>query len=161
MCVDNASSRFKALFPKIADLHAPFIQNQVRGFDNCPWTTVQIKREIHHRDFLFSKARKSKLDEDWLAYQTARNRVSNAVRKTKQTYNKTELIKDHQDDSKAFWRTMKKMLPGEKKSRSIKNIQIDRKLCTNNKKIANAFNTFFYTFLCISCYTPQTISGSW
>ena len=53
------------------------------------------------------------------------------------------MIKDHQNDSKAFWKTMKKILPGEKKSSVIKNIQVDGKLCTNNKKIANAFNMFF------------------
>ena len=142
VCVDNAWSRFKALFLKVADRHAPFIQKRVRGLDNCPWITGQIKREIRHRDFLLSKARKSKLDEDWLAYRTARNRVSNAVRKAKQIYNK-KLIKDHQNDSKAFWKTMKKILPGEKKSSVIKNIQVDGKLCTNNKKISNAFNMFF------------------
>ena len=38
---------------------------------------------------------------------------------------------------------MKKILPGEKKSSVIKIIQVDGKLCTNNKKIANAFNMFF------------------
>ena len=141
VCVDNAWSRFKAIFLQVADRHAPFIQKRVRGRD-CPWITGQIKREIRHRDFLLKKARKSKLDEDWLAYRTVRNRVSNIVRRAKQTYNK-KLIKDHQDDSKTFWKTMKKILPGEKKSSVIKNIQVDGKLCTNNKKIANAFNMFF------------------
>jgi len=110
----------------------------------APGLTGQIKREIHHQDFLLKKARKSKLDEDRLAYQTMRNRVSNIVRRAKQTYmyNK-KLIKDHQDDSKTFWKTMYKILPGEKKSSVIENIQVDGKLCTNNKKISNAFNMFF------------------
>ena len=111
MCVDNAWSRFKAIFLQVADRHAPFIQKRVRGRD-CPWITGQIKREIRHRDFLLKKARKSKLDEDWLE-KTVRNRVSNIVRRAKQTYNK-KLIKDHQDDSKTFWKTMKKILPGER-----------------------------------------------
>ena len=35
VCVDNAWSRFKALFLKVADRHAPFIQKGVRGLDNC------------------------------------------------------------------------------------------------------------------------------
>ena len=30
-------------------LMRPFIQKQVRGLDNCPWRTGQIKREIRHR----------------------------------------------------------------------------------------------------------------
>ena len=76
---------------KVADNHAPFIQKRIRGLDNCPWITGQIKREI---------------------------------RKAKQIYNK-KLIKDHQDDSKAFWKTMKKILSGENKSSVIKNTQVD------------------------------------
>ena len=79
------------------------------------------------------KARKSKLDEDWLAYRTVRN----IVRRAKQTYNK-KLIK-----AKTLWKTMKKILPGEKKPSVIKNIQVDGKLFASNKKIANAFNMFF------------------
>ena len=74
--VGNAWSRFKAIFLKVVDRQAPFIQKRVRGRD-CPWITGQIKREIRHPDFLLKKARKSKLDENWLAYRTVRNRVSN------------------------------------------------------------------------------------
>lgn len=48
VCVDNAWSRFKAIFLQVADRHAPFIQKRVRGCD-CPWITGQIKREIRQR----------------------------------------------------------------------------------------------------------------
>lgn len=93
VCVGNAWSRFKTLFLKIADRHAPFIQKWARGLDNCPWINGQIKHEIRHWDFLLSKAEKSKLDEHWLAYLVARNRVSNAVRKAKQIYNLRNWLK--------------------------------------------------------------------
>lgn len=85
VCVDNAWSRFKTLFLKITDRHAPFIQKWVRGLDNYPWINGQIEHEICHLDFLLGKAQKSKLDEHWLANWTARNRVSNVVRKAKQS----------------------------------------------------------------------------
>ena len=49
-CVDNAWSRFKAIFLQVADRHAPFIQKRVRGRD-CPWITGQIKREMSSRLF--------------------------------------------------------------------------------------------------------------
>jgi len=48
---------------------------------------------------------------------------------------------------------MKKILHGEKKSTLIKNIQVDGKLCTNNKMIVNAFNMFFY----ISCHAQDNL----
>ena len=72
-----------------------------------------------------------------------RNRVSNSVKKAKQTYNK-KLIENHQGDAKAFWRTMKTVLPGEKKTAG-KSIEVNGKLCGDERKIANSFNSFFVT----------------
>ena len=107
--------------------------------------TGQIKKDIHQRDYLLKKARKSSRDEDWLAYKSMGNRVTNSVKRAKQTYNK-KLIDNHKDDTKAFWRTMKKIIPGNKSSGGSKNINIDGVLCSeasDGKKIANDFNNFF------------------
>jgi len=48
-----------------------------------------------------------------------RNHVTNSVKKPKQTYNK-KLIDNHKNDTKAFSRTMKKIIPGEKSSAGFK-----------------------------------------
>ena len=80
---------------------------------NCPWMTGNIKRDIRQRDYLLKKARKTSRDEDWLAYKSMRNRVSNSVKKEKQTYNK-KLSESHQEDARAFWRTMRTILPGKR-----------------------------------------------
>ena len=113
----------------MADRHAPLIQKQVRGVDNCPWMTGQIKKDIRQRDYFLKKARKSSRDEDWLAYKSMRNRVTNSVKRAKQTYKK-KLIDNHKDDTKAFWRTMKKIIPGNKSSGGSKNINTDGMLCS-------------------------------
>ena len=89
----------------VADRHTPLIQKRVRGVDNCPWMTGQIKKDIRQRDYFLKKAGKSSRDEDWLAYKSMRNRATNSVKRAKQTYNK-KLIDNHKDDTKAFWRTM-------------------------------------------------------
>ena len=117
----------------MADRHAPLIQKRVRGIDSCPWMTGQIKKDIRQRDYLLKKARKSSRDEDWLAYKSMRNRVTNSVKKAKQTYNK-KLIENHKDDTKAFWRTMKKIIPGKKSSDCSKNIRIDGELCSDGRR---------------------------
>jgi len=125
--------------------HAPLIQKRVRGVDNFPWMTGQIKKDICQRDYFLKKARKSSRDEDWLAYKSMRNRVTNSLKRAKQTYNK-KLIDNHKDNTKAFWRTMKKIIPGNKSSGGSKNINIDGVLCSeasDGKKIANGFNNFF------------------
>ena len=134
---------------KVADRHAPLIQKRVRAVDNCPWMTGQIKKHIRQRDYFLKKARKSSRDEDWLAYKSMRNRLTNSVKRAKQTYNK-KLTDNHKDDTKAFWRTMKKIIPGNKRSGGSKNINIDGVLCSeasHGKKIANDFNKFFASAL--------------
>ena len=78
--------------------HAPLIQKNVRGIDNCPWMTSSIKKNIRQRDHLLKKARKTSLDEDWLAYKSMQNWIHDSVKKAKQTYNK-KLIENHQEDA--------------------------------------------------------------
>ena len=63
-CVDKPWLNFKSAFLKVADRHAPLIQKRVRGVDNCPWMTGQIKKDIRQRDYFLKKARKSSRDED-------------------------------------------------------------------------------------------------
>ena len=145
ICVDKLWLNFKSAFLKVADCHAPLIQKRVRGVDNCPWMTGQIKKDIRQRDFLLKKARKSSHDEHWLAYKSMRNCVTNSVKRAKQTYNR-KLIDNYKDDTKAFWRTMKKIIPGNKISGGSKNIIIEGVLCSeasDGKKIVNSFNNVF------------------
>ena len=81
--------------------------------ENCPWTTGNIKKDIRQRVYLLKKVRKTSCDEDLLAYKSMRNWTYDSVRKNKQTYNK-KLIANHQEDARAFWRTMKTILPGKR-----------------------------------------------
>ena len=48
---------FESVFFQVADRHAPLIQNRVRGLDNCPWLTSEIKRNIRQRDHLLKRRR--------------------------------------------------------------------------------------------------------
>ena len=144
-CVDELWTDFESIFLKVANRHSPhYIQKKVRGLDNCPWMTGDIKKNIRQRDYLLKKARKTSHNEDWLAYKLMRNRVTNSIKKAKQTYNK-KLIENHQGDAKAFWRTMKSIFPGEKKPSPSKTMDIEGELCSDENRIANSFNLFFAT----------------
>ena len=100
-----------------------------------------FKINMHRRDFLLKKARKTNNSEDWANYRCCRNGVSNSIRKAKASYNH-RLIKDSGKDQKAFWKTMKKILPGEKTAVSPK-INTGQSITTDRKTIARAFNKFF------------------
>ena len=80
ICVDKLWLNFKSAFLKVADRHAPLIQKRVRGIDNCPRMTGQIKKNMRQRDYFLKKARKSSRDEDCLAYKSMRNPVTNSVK---------------------------------------------------------------------------------
>ena len=58
ICIDKLWLNFKSAFLKVADCHVPLIQKRVRGVDNCPWLTGQIKKDIRQRDFLSKKGEK-------------------------------------------------------------------------------------------------------
>ena len=115
---------FKTSFVSAADKHAPVIHKRVRGVDVCPWLNKNIKINMRRRD-----------------YRCCRNGVSNSISKAKASYNH-RLIKDSGKDHKAFWKTMKKILPGEKTAVSPK-INTGQSITTDKKTIASAFNNFF------------------
>ena len=141
LCVDDLWFNFKSAFVGVADRHAPLIQKRVRGINNCVWMTSDIKRDMHDRDYCLRRARKTCSNEDWLNYRSARNRGTNKIKKAKHIYNR-KLVEENSGDPKAFWKTVKKIFPGEGKA-AVSSINIDGGICTENKKIANGFNKFF------------------
>ena len=140
-CVDDLWNLFKTTFVTVADRHAPVIQRRVRGMDNCPWLNNKIKLDMRQRDYLLKRARKTNHSEDWANYRLHRNRVTKSLKKAKSSYNR-QLIDNCGNDHRAFWKTMKKILPGEKKDVSS-SIRINETLSSDKTLIANAFNKFF------------------
>ena len=75
-----------------------------------------------------------------LAYKSHRNRVTKTIKSAKSKYIK--LIDESGDNPKAFWRTIKKIMPGETKTVSS-NFKLAGRTITDNKTIAESFNKFF------------------
>ena len=94
------------------------------------------------RDYLFSKAQKTKDPEDWTAAKSLRNRVNNLGRSLKRDYC-TKAISDNINDSKKLWSTIKKLIPKQKVS--VKNVYNNSNVgfTANDKETANQFNNFF------------------
>lgn len=115
----------------------------MRGIDNCPWLNKSIKVKVtrRQRDYFHKKAIKGSTSEDWASYRHFRNRVTKEITSAKASYNK-RLIEESGGDHRSFWKTMKKILPGEKNATSP-NIKIDGVVSSDKQCIANAFNKFF------------------
>ncbi|CAB4032232.1 Hypothetical predicted protein, partial [Paramuricea clavata] len=72
------------------------------------------------------------------------NRVTNSIRRAKESYNR-RIIEENSNDSKAFWKTIKKVLPGESKKLSPTMFDENDNVCHDKHRIANMFNRFFVT----------------
>ena len=63
------------------------------------------------------------------------------IKKAKGAYNR-QLLEDNKDNDKAFWRTVKKIIPGESKEVSS-NIKVGENIISDKLTIATAFNKYF------------------
>jgi hypothetical protein len=91
------------------------------------------------------KTRKRNKLEDWAKHRYFRNRVTNKIKVDKDSYSKC-LIEQNSGYPNLFWKTVKKILPGERKEMPSR-IWIEENISSDMNTIANAFNIFFATLL--------------
>ena len=75
--------------------------------------------------------------------------MTSKIKKARSAFNR-KLVERNSEDPKAFWRTVKKILPGESKSASL-SMKIDGDVCADKKKIADGFNKFLLERFSASC----------
>ena len=121
--------------------HAPTITKRIKA-KMSPWLTSNIKTEMNRRDMLHRKFLMSRLDEDFNAFKTQRNRVNVLVRKAKKQHS-TNLLTESANDPNRFWKSLKKIFPIKDKISCTKTFLIDNVLTTNAKTIADKFCLFF------------------
>ena len=90
---------WRAKFLAVADIH---VTCKVRN-DYVPWITAEIKRSIHHRDFLKKKAVKTKSKFTHEAYKKAWNEVNKLNKHMKATYY-MNAFKDCESNPKETWK---------------------------------------------------------
>ena len=100
---------------------------------------------MRQRDYFNKKAKKTNHAEDWANYRHFRNQATNSMKKAKAAYNRC-LIINSGNDHRAFWKTLKKVLPGENKAIS-QNLNINGTLTNEKPLIADSFNKSFTSAL--------------
>ena len=96
---------------------------------------------MRQRDYFHKKAKKTNHAEDWANYRHYRNRATNSMKKAKAAYYR-RLIVNSGNGHRAFWKTLKKVLPGEKKAVS-QNINTNGSLSDDTSLILDSFNKSF------------------
>ena len=67
---------------------------------------------------------RSNKNEDWATYKSLRHSITRSIKTAKSNYNR-KLIEENMHDPKAFWKTIKKIMPGE-----IKEVPSSFEICT-------------------------------
>lgn len=127
----------------LLNLHCPF--KTIRIKNNRPeYITDCIIEQMHIRDKLFKKARKSNCVHDWIDARRQRQIVNYAVRKSKSDYLKNK-IKLAKGDSKKFWTSIRSLLPKLKGKNIVSVIDHQSNEELFETKAANFINEYFCT----------------
>ena len=139
---DTTWSIWKTMFTEVCDKHAPVVTRKVRG-ELCPWLTEDITKIMRERDHMHKKAIKSGISDDWEIYRSLRNKTNNCIRRSKESYYKTQLL-ENKNNPKGIWKLLKKLIPRKTKSPpSI--MESEGQQTPSPTSIANRFNQYFST----------------
>ena len=76
---------FKTKFLFVADVHPPQITRTVKSEDTL-WMTNNIKKQIHHPDFLMKKTNKTGSENMFVAHKKSQNTLNKLIKGTKRNY---------------------------------------------------------------------------
>ena len=109
-----------------------------------PWLDSSVLRLMRTRVQIHKRARKSRLFLDWNEYKSLRNRVTAINRKARKNYFKNKL-EENRSKPKAFWDTLRQVLPSKKNRFEIDKLVVDCKELIDKRDIANSVNEYFTT----------------
>ena len=108
-----------------------------------PWISPAILVKINHRNELF---RRKKLDPENIhlkqVYNKFRNSVNRDIRKSKEKYY-VNYFENCKNNMKKTWKGINELMSSGKKSSKITQIEHNKELITDSKKIVDTFNNFF------------------
>ena len=107
-----------------------------------PWITNELLEEIRDKDLMIKRARRTKLQADWVVAKLARNRVGRQIEVARVNYFREEHLAST-GDPKRFWGNIASVIPSNKSHQTIDSL-IDQ---SNNKvkqeEAAGFINDFF------------------
>ncbi|CAH1980578.1 unnamed protein product [Acanthoscelides obtectus] len=131
---DNVNQKTAILSDMILtlfDSHAPICEKKVTR-PPSPWFTDELRALKNHRNYLFSKYKRTKNLRDWASYKEMRNFFTSAVRQEKRAY--IDFV-SRTKKSKDMWKTLDQL---NIYNRSKKNIEIP-----NHHKNPNLISQYF------------------
>ena len=133
--------KWKALFLKVCDAHAPLKSKRLRP-SKSSWITTGLKKRMNYRDHLKKKAVKSNSLIDWNHYRTLKNQINKEIKIAKQNYYINAFDK-FSGDTRKTWQTINELTCRKSNRTVINEIEYCGQKSENSLEAAEIFNTFF------------------
>ena len=130
------------IFNSIVDQHAPLRQKRVKRKSQPDWFSKILEDVLKKRDKLLYRARQSQSDSDWSAFRKAKNKATNLLRKTKQTYFKNK-VAENRNDPRKLWRLIRELDGVNVKENFTWRLNDGGKLVSDKYQIVEMFNSYF------------------
>ena len=110
-----------------------------------PWITRGILKSISIKNKYYKKFVTTKNSDFYKKYKYYRDKINHLIRKSKKDYY-INYFASFKENSKKLWSGVKEIIDNNVNNKiPILNIQVNGKLISDNKTIANSFNKYFTT----------------
>ena len=140
---------WKNLFKSVIDSLIPLKKARVRK-RTLPWISQDIRVLMRARNYYCKKAKRSKLEEDWVQYRSLRNLVTKRLRKEKLRFFE-DVSKEAMKNPRKAWKELNRLVE-RGKGKKIEVVRTGEGVITDKKDIADEFCIyvfFIYRWRCV------------
>ena len=110
-----------------------------------PWYSEDLRRQRRAKDRLYQSAKTGNTQNSWTEFNQARNAYCQAIKRAKEEYDNSKYLEivDEGKWIRKKWSHISKSLLGQTGDTAIPPLHYERKIITEDKDKASAFNSFF------------------
>ena len=130
----------------LVNKHIPFKQIRVRS-TRKPWLTHNLLKSISAKNRLFNHVRKTKDTNTWKVYKIIRNMILQQINQAKKAYYTSIINKQAHSTNKrsTIWSVIKQLSNKNNASQELKELVLNNTIYTKPVDVANVLNTFCST----------------
>ena len=150
LSVEGANEQYNTLHELLTNniqKHAPLkpISRKMHKQRQKPWITKGILKSISIKNKYYKKFMNTKKSDFYKKYKYYRDEINHLIRKSKKDYYIT-YFENFKKNSKKLWSGVKEIINKNVNDKSpILNVQVNGKIVSDNKTIANSFTKYFTT----------------
>ena len=125
----------------VLDAMCPVRKFRIKNY-RPDWMTSELIEQIKDRDYFYHKAKMTGEKDYWNIAKYLRNVTNSRIRQAKREFVLAEL-KEHQNDAKKFWKTIKEVVPSGKKAARGDILLKNEGAYLDKEEVAHFINDYF------------------